>query len=506
MLSKYMSPRNIRRVNRTITGRFRGGKLACISAVAVRESESGSLSQTCVYELDPIAGRMITPITAEIISVYVPCQAIDAVQDPDNDYPGNSEVFRQKLLSGANVFPMEDQTEASKSMGIVPRRGVDGTKKVNSAARLAHIAAVNFLRREKYVKAAQLPNTHPGLSPALISQTVLERFNAVLDPEDRVNGAIEFNGQIPIVAKQSVAGDSLAPGLGAWRFPATDDATETEPHDDGTQFNSIYADLAQAERVTLSDFYLAERTDALTREMRRMVDVNPQYGEEIVARFAHGLSVDPGKIPFVLYRNTKIFGTSLQRAMDGPNLDVTQTNTMQEISFTVPVPPTEFGGVIITFAAVKPDERLASQPDPFLAETWSARNYVADEMAIDPVPVRMHQIDSNIAVEDRDNIAFYTGNNELLRNYVNYGFAGNLDETTVENKTAVWQLDIPLSVTPETVLYPADLDHYPFADNLADVCTYTIQTSMRINTPIIFGPTPVEELAAIETEDVFEDA
>jgi hypothetical protein len=63
-----------------------------------------------------------------------------------------------------------------------------------------------------------------------------------------------------------------------------------------------------------------------------------------------------------------------------------------------------------------------------------------------------------------------------------------------------------MSVTPESILYPATLDHYPFIDNLAEVCTYTCTSVSVINTPLIFGPTPVEELAAIEDENVFDDA
>ena len=60
--------------------------------------------------------------------------------------------------------------------------------------------------------------------------------------------------------------------------------------------------------------------------------------------------------------------------------------------------------------------------------------------------------------------------------------------------------------TPESVIYPDDLAHYPFADQLAEVCTYTISSVATVRTPMIFGPTPVEELAQIETDDIFEDA
>ncbi len=192
MLSKYQQARDVRREQRTLAGTFRGGKLNPIMAVPVTGSESGVVTQSVTYELDPIAGRMITPITAEIIAVFVPAPAIDALKNPEDDYPGNSEVVRQKLLSGNPLFALEEETEVSKRLGIVPR-SVSGTKYVNEAGRLAHNCAVNHLRQRKYVKAELLDSTADVPTPAIISEAVLERLNGVLDPEDRVNGSVDLN-------------------------------------------------------------------------------------------------------------------------------------------------------------------------------------------------------------------------------------------------------------------------------------------------------------------------
>ena len=125
---------------------------------------------------------MITPISAELIAVYVPVQAIDALANPEEAYSGNTEVVRDKLLSGTPLFDLEDEGEISKRLGVVPR-SIAGVKKVNSVARLAHNAAVNYLRQRKYVKATQLLAANLGVTPALISETVLDRLNGVLDPE-----------------------------------------------------------------------------------------------------------------------------------------------------------------------------------------------------------------------------------------------------------------------------------------------------------------------------------
>ncbi len=523
MRNKYMKPRSTRRDGRTVVDRFRGGKLAPVMAVPFRESESGSLHQSVTFELDPIPGRMITPITAELICVYVPVQAMHALQNTAMDYPGNDEVIRQELLSGSSLFALEPENELTMRMGIEPTR-ISGVAKANRAARFAHNAAVNYLRRRTYVNAVQVDKDNIEVTPAILSKTVLERLNGVLDPEDRVNGAVDLN--IPdqtmavkgfgMVDTQGFAnGTALAKESGGTgtvtynrsRSTSNQGSFRVEEDPNNLGYPGIFADFVGSDQqVTLSDFYTAEKMDRLTREMREIVDNNPEHGEEIVTRFAHGLSLEVGKQPFVVYQKQHTFSMSLQRAMDGANLDTTQSNLVASIEFTAPIPATEFGGIVVTFAVVKPDEALANQPHPILSAPWGARNYVADEMAVDPVPVTIRELDSECSQVDEDTIALYVGNNHLLKTYVNYGFSRNLDTSTVAAKTAIWQLEVPMSVTPQSVLYPDDLDHYPFADQTAEVCSYTCSSMALVNTPIIFGPTPVEELAAIETEDVFEDA
>lgn len=519
-MSKYQNAINTRREARTLAGRFKGGKLAPIMATLFRESESGMLSQSVTGELDPIAGRMITPISFEVIAVYVPAQAMDALKNPSEDYAGNTEIVRDKLLSGQPLFDLEEENELSKRLGVVPR-SIGGVKKVNEVARLAHNCAVNFLRQRKYVKATQLLASNTAMTPALISQTVLDRLNGVLDPEDRVEGMVALEmGKVKLpVSGIGIQGDYGGPSADVKEADGTT-SDYTLSRDTGSSsgrhyfrgkpdgFPDIFVDMEGADtgQVSLTDFYNAEIMDRLVREMRQLVDDNPEYGEEIVTRWAHGLSVEMGKTPFVLHQSTQTFGQSYRQGMDGPNLDMAQSDMAVETSFTVPVPPTELGGVVITFAVLKPDETLASQPHPMLSEEWGAINYVSDELARDPVPVTIRELDADCDVGDEGTRALYVGHNELKRAYVNYGFTRQTDLTKVANKTALWQLEVPMSVTPESVIYPETLEHYPFADQLAEVCTYTVSSVATVRTPLVFGPTPVEELAEIEDADIFEDA
>lgn len=513
----YQEARNVRREARTLVGRFRGGKLVPVMAVPVRGNEGGLLSQTVSYELDPIAGRMITPITAELTSVFVPVQAIDAIKDPNAAYAGMTEVIREKLLSGNPLFGLETEGEISKRCGVNPR-SVGGVKKVNEMVRLAHNAAVNYLRQRKYVDATLLLHSNTSLTPALISQTVLDRFNAVLDPDDRINGAVPFQGQIPV--KGISAGNTA--GIATHTYKQTDGTVVTGPawqgnasvgdtwtiaaQAVGSDLPAVYADLGGAVDISLSDFYNAEKMDKLTRAMRKIVDENPEYGEEMVLRWAHGLSVDSGKVPFVISTQKQIFGRAIVGATDtgGVQDDVMRSDMLTQLSFSVPVPRTELGGIIITFASIKPDETISSQPHPYLSDVWGLDNFLADELALDPVPVTIRELDSDCTSAQENTVTCYTGLNALKQTYVAYGFNRHIDTTTVENKTAVWQLEVPLSVTPDTILYPDNLEHYPFADQLAEVCTYVVTSNVVMQTPTIFGPTPVETLAVIDSDNLFE--
>lgn len=528
MNSKYQMTRNRRREANTKTGRFRGGKLAPVMAVPVKGAEGGMLMQNLTMELDPIAGRMITPITGEMIAVFVPVQAIDAIKDPAANYAGMTEVIREKLLSGNPLFNLENENIISQRCGIEPRQ-IGGVKRVNEAVRLAHNAAVNFLRQRKYDKAALLLHTNAAVTPAILSETVLDRLNGVLDPDDRINGAVSLD--VNITLPQT---DLTVRGLG-FTTPTNISSGTTVRESDGTtdtastfewgtgvaaRYNNINSNVhpgvtarlnqtvltGGSNNISLVDMYNAETMDRLTREMDKIIKENPVYGEEMVLRWAHGLSVDTGKTPFVVAQQSAFFQRNIVGAMDsaGVNNEVMRSDFILQMNFSVPIPKTELGGIIITFAVLKPDETLATQPHPILSDVWAAENFVADELALDPVPVTGRELDSGIAQALENTVMLYTGHNALKQAYMHYGFTRNTDLNTVAAKTAIWQLQVPLSVTPSSVLYPETLSHYPFADQNAEVCTYTIASSAIIETPMIFGPTPVENIATIGTADLFE--
>lgn len=513
-----------------MAGRFRGGKLFPAMAVGFKNNEGGMLSQTAIIELDPVAGRLITPVTAQMFAVYVPVQAMAALKNPSDPNAGITEVLRMKGLEGLPLFDLEAEGDLSKFMGVIPR-SIGGAKQVGEFNRLAHNAAVNYLRKRVYTYAAQLVASNATITPALLSATVLEMFNAVLNPDDHINGTVTLNvdqaKDIP-VRGLGIADDSRgATSSNAWRdsegaqtsvgwrsltgAPTAGHAKLYVEEDSAKPgYPKVFAELTGAVEgaFSLTDLYNAEVMDRLTRTMRAMIEANPVDGEEQVLRWAHGLEVDAGQNCFLLHGSEVIFGQDMLKAMDGAGIEaeVTQSRLAQQMRFTVPVPRTELGGVVVTFLAVKPDEVLFEQPHPVLSQPWVFENLMAEELQNDPVPVTARDLQAGVTAGGEATVVFYTGYNELRRTYVNYGWNRAVDPETVDAKNAMWLYEIPASVTPENIIYPADIPHYPFLDQDADVARYQITSILSGVSPIFIGPSPVETVAIIETDDLFGDA
>lgn len=505
------------RESRSIAGRFRGGKLAPVMAVGFKSNEGGMLSQTAIVELDPVAGRLITPVTGQMFAVYVPVQAMAALKNPTDPNAGITEVLRMQGLEGLPLFGVEAEGDLSKRMGVMPM-SQGGVKMVGEYNRLAHNCAVNFLRKRVYTYAAQLLASNTAMTPALLSSTVLDRFNAVLNPDDHINGMVglDITSQIPVYGITRKGGGNTTQvtvgkgGDGSSYVGDPGDSLNFAIDMNGPIGEGIYAKMTDSTNagISLTELYNAEVMDRLTRQMRSVIDANPIDGEEQVLRWAHGLNVDVGQNCFLLHGAEVVFGQDMLKAMDGAGIEaeVTQSRLAQQMRFTVPVPRTELGGVVVTFLTVKPDEVVAEQPHPVLSKPWVFDNLMAEELQNDPVAVTAREIQADIAAGSEATVVFYTGYNELRRTYVNYGWNRLVDPETVDAKNAMWLYEIPASVTPENIIYPADISHYPFLDEEAEVARYQVTSILSGMSPIFIGPSPVETVAIIDTEDLFEGA
>ena len=502
-----------KREGRDLMSRFKAGLLTPAMAQAFLPGDGGTVSVGATFTLDPVAGQVVTPMFAEFTLIYVPVTAVEHLLNPSSATADIPEVVRQKYLTGADLYGLENETEISQRLGVVPQK-IANVQKVCSISRLAYIAACNYLRRQKYAYTIDSLHTSTAIERAILSETVLDKLRGVLDPADQANGQVKLDIgtlNLPLSNMYVETGSSAttrqlanntAGTLAAAAVPPKGNASQVYVSRSGSTIDPIQAVFdGQATGISLVDLYKAENHDKMIRSFAQMVKDNPQDGEELVMRYVHGMSMEPGRHCMTVFTQKVAFGIDLKNATDGAALltDTQMSKAVQRIGATVIIPRSELGGILIGIASVKPDETIYMQPHPILSKPWAIRNNVDDETKLDPVPVTMREVDAEVLTANETTVAFYTGLHELERNYQNYGMTRNTNPVDLEDKTAIWQVKIPASVTPENVVYPV-IDQYPFIDQLAEICRFRMQWQAALITNTQFGPTPVEEVDIVESE------
>lgn len=518
----------IRREARHLAGRVKTAKLAPALATPFLPGEGGLLTQSVSFELDPIGGRMLSSIYAKVICMYVPVQAALKLRAPADPNAGVTEILRRKIMNGEPLLAGGGNAgEISNRLGIVPQK-IGGSTKVNDIGRISFNVAVNALRKRKYVYATERLALDATVPPAIIDRSVLDYFNGVLDPDEHINGEVKL---MPNETKLHVRGlGVIDPSVAASNYTVAETAWAAGHVISGWKANTansagniqlivkkaasaneplIQADATDLELggFSLGDLYNGQKADDLVRAMRKIADAHPLSGEDAVLRWALGLEIDDAQFPFVLYEKRFALGERRQKAVDAAGMEdeVSITTVADRVTFSVPVPKTELGGIVITMFQVTPDEVISQQPHPILSGDFGAANHAADQLRIDPVPVIYRELFADVQlVADETAQKFYTGYNELKRNYVQYGFTRNTDLNAVSNKTVMWTYAIPAGVSPDNINYPESFVQYPFLDQEAEVVTYSVESVAAVNTPMFFGPTPVEKVAIVDSKNILD--
>jgi hypothetical protein len=458
--------------------------------------------------------RLLNNIRVGVISVYVPLPAALKQKDGDTEkFAGTADYGRDKLISGDPLFTLKSYPANMDAIVRTARmfpKSVGGVKKISTMIDYAHASAVNFIRRRIYVDATSfaLGTSAPDTTPTVYSKSSLQMIGGVLDPDDRIDGEIDFSGSIPVNGIGTATSAANPGGYPNWSgdgvtpdYQAYANATATAVDADGVP--DVYADMSNADGISLRDLYRAEQKESGLRKLREIIDSDPVYGEEKALRWASGLSVEVGDQPFILFEEEIDFATLYQTGTESTGLNDGATKGLTPLSFSVPVPRTEMGGTIMTFTYVKPDEVLEDQPDPDWSEVWMGQNFLEDQLKIDPVGVTAAQLSMSVDMADEDTIVMYTGYNRLKRHYATAGWSLSTDLDAVAEKSGLWQIAIPPSVTPENIVYPTDIDHYPFADQLGHATTVWANTQLTVKTPMVFGPSPVETVGIVENGDIY---
>lgn len=510
---RFNGQRRLRPWSVTHFGGVDAAKSHPLACCRFRPDEGGTLSTTLAVQLAPVNGYMRSNAYVEVFQVAVPYQAIEKLElDADAD-AGVTEMTRRRLEAGAGIG-LEDENTISKACFVHPK-SIGGVKKVSKTVRLAYLAAVNHMRKWAYFNAQLVDKSETAILPAILSANVLKRFNAVLDPEKLVDGAVQLTGELPV---KGIGFPWSESGASTNLFDRRDTEGETYPDDnhfaqvvgenndtyertlivkedpDNPGHPKIYAKMAGANgTLTLRDMMKSKKLDLLIRDFAGMIKADPIHGEEKVARAIYGLSVDYGADCQVLYHKTYELQPVHQRPTDGASINDVSAHFALQDRFATLVPRSELGMQVVTIMAVKPLEVLSQQPDPAQTEKWELVNRVHDELELDEQLVTRADVESDLLAADEDQPVFWVGHNQLKHDYSTQG--PNEQQTfNVEMKSSMWVYPVPTSVTPQNVNYPDNIDMYPFFNWNGNAAEYTIHQVAAISTSLAKGPNPVERI------------
>lgn len=480
-----------------------------LSICKFRPDEGGTISTNLSVKLAPVSGYMRSKAYLDVVQIAVPYQAIEKLELDMQDDAGVTEMARRRLMAGEGIG-LEVEGDITRAANIHPR-SIGGQKKVTKTARLAYIAAVNHMRKFAYFAAELAPKTETAILPAILTANVLDRFNGVLDPEKLVDGAINLTGELPVkgiglrwpgptvarVGKETGGHDVSKPG---WSVEGMSDINFGEsglqvvedPENPG--YPNIVVDMSGSSEITLRDMIESQKLDALVRQFAGMIKDDPINGEERVERSLYGLSVDYDHNCQVLYRKVHELTAVHQRPTDGASINDVSAHFEYNGSFATVVPRSELGLQLVTLASLKPIETLSKQPDPAQTENWALVNRIHDETQLDEVLLSRADLESELSAADEDQSVFWVGHNQLKHDYATQG-PNDQQVYGVEMKSSMWQYEIPSSVTPTNVSYPAEgVEMYPFFNWNGAHAEYTIAQVAAISTSLAKGPNPVERI------------
>lgn len=478
-----------------------------LSICKFRPDEGGTISTQLSVKLAPVSGYMRSKAYLDVVQIAVPYQAIEKLELDTQDDAGVTEMARRRLMAGEGIG-LETEGDITRAANIHPR-SIGGQKKVTKTARLAYIAAVNHMRKFAYFAAELAPKTETAILPAILTANVLDRFNGVLDPEKLVDGAINLTGELPVKGI-GVGADGLGFEVGhtpriaggvthTGTYKRIGDMhnvdsifVEEDPEHGG--FPKITVDMSGSSEITLRDMIESQKLDGLVRQFAGMIKDDPINGEERVERALYGLSVDYDHNCQVLYRKVHELTAVHQRPTDGASINDVSAHFEYNGSFATVVPRSELGVQLVTLASLKPIETLSKQPDPAQTENWALVNRIHDETQLDEVLLSRADLESELSAADEDQSVFWVGHNQLKHDYATQG-PNDQQVYGVEMKSSMWQYEIPSSVTPTNVSYPAEgVEMYPFFNWNGAHAEYTIAQVAAISTSLAKGPNPVERI------------
>lgn len=277
--------------------------------------------------------------------------------------------------------------EIAMSLGLIAKAGA----LYNTAYHESYILSWNFLARSRSKDITAKLLTSTTLGPAFWGENNMSEI--VPDFDDAL-----IAGEVPLTLVAGRLGVRTS-------TPAGNDVTVIQ--DPSAQRRNLTSDLASVRLGGLAgtaanDLYVEMQQQGLKvslanlEQARKLVSwaklreaFEGHTDEWIIDTLMQGFHIEDQEFmqPIVLDQVTVQFRQALRYSTDHDNMDAKATNGVASGSINIHVPPNMYGGVVMIFAEVVPEQLFERQPDPYFTALTvdDFPNYMQD--ALDPMPV-----------------------------------------------------------------------------------------------------------------------
>lgn len=481
---------------------LKAGKMMPVAAYNVLREDSSQGRIPVAVEMRETEELLVNKVWLRLTSAFIPHSALQRFE--------KNPTFVQKAYQGE--APMEGKTvipyiqthlygtaganAVYKALGLY----APATAEVNTSYLESYNEFVNYVAMNRSKSLEQREPLDSTLAPAFWGPNnmseIVPTFDSaliagevpltVIEQDLRVRGigittggagseggatVHEADGHI-----RSYATAAQTNGTGVW-VEMTPGISEHVPR--------IYAEMEQQGiKVSLANLEQARRLVSWAKLRERFEGHSDEWIIDTLMQGFHVEGLDWMQ-PVILDTQMVQFKQGLRYASNAPDLNEKATNGMAAGSVSVALPPNMYGGVIMIFAEVIPEQLYERQPDPWFTATTvdDLPNYYKD--VNNPMPVeQVRNGDVDVSHSAPNGLFGWARRNwRWLKWPVRIGgdlFVHTASSATTEARKVIWPTDVANPTLSEEFYVSTTLGDQPFMDKTRDqfVCSFNGQVTI----------------------------
>lgn len=488
---------------------LKAGRIMPIAAYNVLREDSSQGRVPVAVEMRETEELLVNKVWLRITSAFIPHSALPRFEK--NPTFVQKAYMGEEPMAGKAVIPYI-QTHAYGTPGanaVYKTLGLfaQPAQQVNTSYLESYNEFVNFVAMNRSKKLDQREPLDGTLAPAFWGPNNMSEIVPTFD-SGLIAGEVPLSvveAKMPVSGIGIVGGGAGAPIAGVGETPSNGDgalpakyyargrnlSAGVEPiwvgklADNGSGFPNIYAELEEnGIKVSLANLEQARRLVSWAKLRERYEGHSDEWIIDTLMQGFHVEGLDWMQ-PVILDTQMVQFKQGLRYASNAPDLNEKATNGMAAGSVSVALPPNMYGGVIMIFAEVIPEQLYERQPDPWFTATTvdDLPNYYKD--VNNPMPVEQ-VLNGEIDVSHSAPTGLFgwaRRNWRWLKWPVRLGgdlFVHTASSATTEARKVVWPTDVANPSLSEEFYVSTTLGDQPFMDKTRDqfVCSFNGQVTI----------------------------